>query len=148
MNKAMNGPGMLIRDLLLTTEGNGSAVPIFEDGDDKWKLYAAWAEESIGLILSEDADEDDESDEAEQSAADADSKSDRDIGSSSNRDSMINRKSAGWRRYQQTADSSLVSNNLTKANQSATSTCRKRQKIKKPKTRKDEVKNLKKIGLL
>ena len=93
MNRAMNGPGMLIRDLLLTTEGNAPAVPTFEDGDDKWKLYAAWAEESVGLILSEDADEEGESDESE---TDQNSASDLDIQPSSNRDSMINRKSAAW----------------------------------------------------
>lgn len=92
MNKAMNGPGMLIRDLLLTTEGNASAVPIFEDGEDKWKRYAAWAEESVGLIMSEDADEEDESDESE---TEQNSELDVEIGSSSTRDSMINRKCAG-----------------------------------------------------
>ena len=93
MNKAMIGPGMLIRDLLLTTDPHTSAMPVFEDGDDKWKLYAAWAEESVGLILSEDADEEDGSDETDQS--DQNSESDTNIGSSSNRNSMIDRKSTG-----------------------------------------------------
>ena len=79
LNRAANGPGRLVRDLLFSTESDTSAFPSFEESNGSWKLYAAWAAEHIGLVLSEESDEDDERAESEGSEASADNESDTDV---------------------------------------------------------------------